>query len=209
MLLARHQRQNAQRAARALLDLQGRGEDDRAGRRQEIEVGQALQAVAAFAVHIEMRRETAARNAAPGRRRCRWSRCRSRARRAPPPAISPLRGRVPAYARRRLSNWRKRAPYASTSPSATRPNGPPGCGRARLPRPRRKESVSTKSASAADSFEQSITQAGAMKWRGWMVSTALSGRSLPDTQWIGASKCVPVCSPVEKLFQYQAGPRSS
>ena len=29
------------------------------------------------------------------------------------------------------------------------------------------------------------------------------------TQWIGASKCVPVCSPVEMLFQYQAGPRSS
>ena len=29
------------------------------------------------------------------------------------------------------------------------------------------------------------------------------------TQWIGASKWVPVCSPVEMLFQYQAGPRSS
>ena len=33
--------------------------------------------------------------------------------------------------------------------------------------------------------------------------------SRPVTQWIGASKCVPVCSPVEMLFQYQAGPRSS
>jgi hypothetical protein len=29
------------------------------------------------------------------------------------------------------------------------------------------------------------------------------------TQWIGASKCVPVCSPQEMLFQYQPGPRSS
>ena len=29
------------------------------------------------------------------------------------------------------------------------------------------------------------------------------------TQWTGASKCVPVCSPQEKLFQYQAGPRLS
>jgi hypothetical protein len=26
---------------------------------------------------------------------------------------------------------------------------------------------------------------------------------------LGASKCVPVCSPVRKLFQYHAGPRSS
>jgi hypothetical protein len=27
------------------------------------------------------------------------------------------------------------------------------------------------------------------------VSTELFGRSLPVNQWIGASKCVPVCSP--------------
>ena len=31
---------------------------------------------------------------------------------------------------------------------------------------------------------------------------------LPVTQWIGASKWVPVCSPVEMLFQYHAGPAS-
>src|SRR4051794_364209 len=42
-----------------------------------------------------------------------------------------------------------------------------------------------------------------------MVSTELLGRSRPDIQWMGASKCVPVCSPQEKLFQYQPGPRSS
>src|SRR5687768_4249399 len=42
-----------------------------------------------------------------------------------------------------------------------------------------------------------------------MVSTELFGRSRPEIQWIGASKCVPVCSPHEKLFQYQPGPRSS
>lgn len=29
------------------------------------------------------------------------------------------------------------------------------------------------------------------------------------TQWFGASKWVPVCSPLRKLFQYQAGPRLS
>jgi hypothetical protein len=55
----------------------------------------------------------------------------------------------------------------------------------------------------------STTQAGAMKCAGGMVSTALLGKSLPETQWIGASKWVPVCSPMEKLFQYQAGPRPS
>ena len=54
-----------------------------------------------------------------------------------------------------------------------------------------------------------MTQAGPMKFSGGMLSTALRGKSLPETQWIGASKCVPVCSPQEKLFQYQAGPRSS
>ena len=32
---------------------------------------------------------------------------------------------------------------------------------------------------------------------------------LADIQWIGASKCVPVCSPQVNLFQYQAGPRPS
>ena len=69
--------------------------------------------------------------------------------------------------------------------------------------------VSAKSGLAAHSFEQSITQAGAMNFRTSMVSTALFGRSLPEIQWIGASKCVPVCSPRLMLFQYQAGPRSS
>src|SRR4051812_48308328 len=69
--------------------------------------------------------------------------------------------------------------------------------------------VRVKSGFVADRAEQSITQAGATKFDGGMVSTALSGSSFPVTQWIGASKWVPVCSPIEKLFQYQAGPRSS
>jgi len=54
-----------------------------------------------------------------------------------------------------------------------------------------------------------MTKAGATKFCGSMVSTELFGRSLPEIQWMGASKCVPVCSPQEKLFQYQPGPRSS
>ena len=45
-----------------------------------------------------------------------------------------------------------------------------------------------------------------MKFSTGMVSVALFGSSLPETQWIGASKWVPVCSPHEKLFQYHAGP---
>jgi len=32
---------------------------------------------------------------------------------------------------------------------------------------------------------------------------------LPVIQWTGASKCVPVCSPRWRTFQYQAGPLSS
>ena len=54
-----------------------------------------------------------------------------------------------------------------------------------------------------------MTQAAAMKFVGAIVSTELLGRSLPETQWIGASKWVPVCSPQLKLFQYQFAPRSS
>src|SRR3974377_1058481 len=74
---------------------------------------------------------------------------------------------------------------------------------------RRKSTVSKKSASAADSFEQSITQAGATKLCTGIVSVELLGRCRPEIQWIGASKCVPVCSLQEKLFQYQPGPRAS
>ena len=54
-----------------------------------------------------------------------------------------------------------------------------------------------------------MTQAGPIRSRTGIVSVALLGRWRPETQWIGASKCVPVCSLHEKLFQYQAGPRSS
>ena len=72
-----------------------------------------------------------------------------------------------------------------------------------------KSMVRRKSGSSSHSCEQSRTQASAMKFSTAMVSVALFGRSLPDTQWIGASKWVPVCSPQEKLFQYHAGPRSS
>jgi hypothetical protein len=72
-----------------------------------------------------------------------------------------------------------------------------------------KSGVSRKSGSALDWLEQSITTAGAMKSATGIVSVELLGRSRPETQWIGASKCVPVCSPKDRLFQYQAPPRSS
>ena len=55
---------------------------------------------------------------------------------------------------------------------------------------------------------QSSTAAGAISWRAGTCDD-IGRLSRPVTQWIGASKCVPVCSPVEMLFQYQAGPRSS
>ncbi len=69
--------------------------------------------------------------------------------------------------------------------------------------------VSRKSGFSADSAETSMTQAAAMKFSTGIESTVLSGRSLPLTQCTGASKWVPVCSDIEKLFQYHAGPRSS
>ncbi len=65
----------------------------------------------------------------------------------------------------------------------------------------------TKSGSAAASAEKSSTTAGATSRLAGTEAT--SSRSWPLTQWLGASKWVPVCSPVRKLFQYQAGPRSS
>ena len=69
--------------------------------------------------------------------------------------------------------------------------------------------VSSQSSFCATSALASSTTAGAMKCSGAMVSTLLAGWSRPLIQWTGASKCVPVCSPQEKLFQYQPGPASS
>src|SRR5436309_12333172 len=54
-----------------------------------------------------------------------------------------------------------------------------------------------------------MTQPGPMNCRAGIVSQAFAGRSLPVIQWIGASKCVPVCSPNRSVFQYHAGPLSS
>src|SRR6476659_9123763 len=55
----------------------------------------------------------------------------------------------------------------------------------------------------------SITQAGPTKRRAGIVSHDPSGTSLPVIQCTGASKCVPVCSPKRRVFQYHAGPFSS
>ena len=48
-----------------------------------------------------------------------------------------------------------------------------------------------------------------MKRPAGRVSVVPFATSLPVIQCAGASKWVPVCSPQAKLFQYQAGPRSS
>src|SRR5689334_7699982 len=66
---------------------------------------------------------------------------------------------------------------------------------------------SRKSGSAAAWALKSSTTAGAISLPGATWDT--SSPSRPVTQWHGASKCVPVCSPVVMSFQYQAGPRSS
>ena len=41
------------------------------------------------------------------------------------------------------------------------------------------------------------------------LSWSTHGLSFPVTQWQGASKCVPTCSPISIQFQYQAGPLAS
>ena len=41
------------------------------------------------------------------------------------------------------------------------------------------------------------------------AALATSSPSRPVTQWIGASKCVPTCSPMVSAAHAQAGPRSS
>src|SRR6185437_5155279 len=72
-----------------------------------------------------------------------------------------------------------------------------------------RSTVSRKSAFFCTSALTSTTHAGPTNFFGLIRSTLFSGKSLPLTQWMGASKCVPVCSPVSKPFQYHAGPRSS
>ena len=53
----------------------------------------------------------------------------------------------------------------------------------------------------------SMTTPGPMSPDTGIWSTVLLSR--PVAQWAGASRWVPVCSPVSKEFQYQKGPRSS
>ena len=53
----------------------------------------------------------------------------------------------------------------------------------------------------------SMTAAGATSLSGTICETSSPSRAV--TQCTGASRWVPVCSPVWMLFQYQAGPRSS
>ena len=62
---------------------------------------------------------------------------------------------------------------------------------------------------AATSAVTSITQAGPTNRPAGIVSVVLFGRSRPLIQCTGASKCVPVCSPMRMVFQYHAGPWSS
>ena len=52
----------------------------------------------------------------------------------------------------------------------------------------------------------SMTHAGPTSRRAGIVSQVLSIRSLPVTQWTGASKCVPVCSPNLSVFQVPRRP---
>jgi len=63
-----------------------------------------------------------------------------------------------------------------------------------------RSTVSRKSAFCSTSAVTSMTQAGPTNRRAGIVLQAFCGRSLPVIQWIGASKCVPVCSPNDRVF---------
>src|SRR4051812_31832182 len=67
--------------------------------------------------------------------------------------------------------------------------------------------VSRWSGFSAACSEWSITTAGPTSRLGGTLAT--SSPSLPVIQWIGASKCVPTCSPTVSVYQAQAGPLSS
>ena len=72
--------------------------------------------------------------------------------------------------------------------------------------PRRARSRARSQDRFAASAAKSSTAAGAISRRAGSCDTSAPSR--PVIQWIGASRCVPVCSPVVMLFQYQAGPAS-
>src|SRR4051812_30599374 len=67
--------------------------------------------------------------------------------------------------------------------------------------------VSRWSGFSAACAEWSITTAGPTRREAGTLAT--SWPSLPVIQWIGASKCVPTCSPTVSVYQAQAGPLSS
>ena len=206
----RHQGQNAQRAARALLDLERRRDDHGALRRQQVEIGQALQAVAALAMHVEMRGIGGIEMLAPGRCRCRSSRCRNRARRAPRPATSRRRASGRAYGRRpRACRRNRRIGFFDQSvrsniqlPASILPCLPSHAST--------KGTVSAKSASAAASFEQSRTTAGAMNFRGVDgVHGIVRAGPCPRSNGSARRNACRCARRRLRLFQYQAGPRSS
>ena len=121
----RHKREYPQRAAAAVADFQRRGDNQRAGRRQEIEIAQALQPIFAGAVHVVMTRVGRLEVRRLSRRRCRWFRCRSRARRARSPESARNLDRDRAYAVRCHRDFdRRRDPCASTSRCASSTHDP-------------------------------------------------------------------------------------
>src|SRR3954466_11885344 len=84
---------------------------------------------------------------------------------------------------------------------------PSGSGPCSSSQARRSSSVSRWWGSSAASADLSITAHGATSLAAGTLAT--SSPSRPVTQWIGASKCVPTCSPTVSVLQAHAGPRSS
>ena len=92
---SRHKRDCADRTAAAADQLQRRGDDDRAGRRQPIEIAQAGQAELAVAVHDVVIRKRRIESCRPGPHRCRSFPRRRRARRDRSRAAATSLDRIP------------------------------------------------------------------------------------------------------------------
>ena len=203
------QRQHPARAAGAADDRQRRGDHHRAGRRQR---GRGS---AAGSGRTCRRRAgtsgtgTAGRTSARRPRRCRRSPPRRPGSASPRPATARTRREMPGRARRLVG-----VGTASWSSDAGVPAGaveqPAAVGqRPVLGLPRLDVLDLEQEVGVLGGLGGEVEHHGRARSAGAPAPGRRPRRRRPVTQWIGASKWVPVCSPVVMLFQYQAGPRSS
>ena len=208
-LPARHQARARAAGCRSPADLQRRGDDHRAGRRQQVEVGEALQAVAAGAVHVVV--AGIGRAEMQGLAGIGADGLGAEAEHVA--LLDQEPHRLGARARRVLAGLVAVRVVADrcawTSRCASAPSCAAGCGRAALPMPSRRP----RSAGSRDwrppAAEHVDHAAGAMKFAAGMVSVALLAGPCPRSSGPARRNACRCARRSEMLFQYQAGPRSS